>query len=175
MYRLHEPRCTEHCRFVLRHICCIQLSRDKIELPPWHGLAELIKAVSSFNLYRRSMINLLVNCGSQGCLHKGALKGRWGKKKIVMCSFTLLGDGEGEGSFTLVIWDTPHAKFLSPQAKWQSRARTPGEYFQLTSICRMSQTSLMNKMINVCQWLHKVNEFSLQRAYIMHSSAWGTC
>lgn len=40
-----------------------------------------------------------------------------GKKKIVMCSFTLLGDGEGEGSFTLVIWDTPHAKFLSPQAK----------------------------------------------------------
>lgn len=77
----------------------------------------------------------------------------------------------GEGSFTLVIWDTLCTKFLSPQAKRQSRARTPREYFQLTSICRMSQTSLMNKMINVCQWLYKVNEFSLQRTYIMHSSA----
>lgn len=50
------------------------------------------------------------------------------------------GEGKGEG-FTLIIWDTPCTKFLSPQAIRQSHARTPIEHFQLTSICRMSQTS----------------------------------
>lgn len=43
---------------------------DKTELPSWHRLAELIKAGSTFNLYWRSMINLLANRGLQGCLHK---------------------------------------------------------------------------------------------------------
>lgn len=139
-------------------------------------MAKLAKAVSAFNLYWRSMTNLLANCGLTGCLHKWALKGRLRKKKKEKGPFLAHSRfwGRQRGSFTLVIWDAPCTKFLSPQAIRQSHARTPIDHFQLTSICRMSQTSLMNKMIDVWQQLHKANESSLQRAYTMHSSARGT-